>query len=1019
MNSPSRPLPARIVVRLTFALVVLISLSKPAFAQSTGTIEGRVFNPATGEYVRNAEVRVQGIDRPFYTDNEGAFRVDPVRPGATSVSIRYVGYQPVTEAFEVVAGGTTRREINIVGVDAGTTQPDGTITLQKFVVSSDREGNAKAIMEQRRSMNIINSVASDAFGDIGESNVGEFLKNIPGIELEYVDSIMRAPRIRGMEPQYSAILVDGVRVAAADGQMAFGNTENGEGGESVRSPGMEAVSLNNIDSIEVSKTLSADMDADAPAGTINFKSKRAFDRKGRRIGWQARLALNSEEFTLDRTWGPKDSREYKASPSGQLEFSDVFLNQRLGLMLSVNKSRDYAENYSIDSTVNRTPTAADPRPAVITGIVFRDQGSFKGRSSVGATADFKATPALVLSLTADYNFYAVESFQRASNVATGARETVVGNDPMMSFETSNAGAAAARAMGMQTNFFNKDTTTLTLIPRLEYKRGNLLLEAKGSYSGARNIYHMHDEGIAGIVRTGALTNINFRAVRTDPTRQDWTITQLSGPSWTDLANFPLATVSETARLIKEKRYTGQADARYDTKLPWLSWLKSGVKWTEMNRKHLANANPRKIYVGPGAGPAFMRTVTSPNPFDMGTTGALFRDASGSLAPPAMANNQALGGLLRDHPEFWVDEAVPAATYYNEQIRDKKYIGEEGRAAFVMGHTRIERLQVQAGLRWEQTEVSAREPDPLLRSELLAAGIPVDANGRATTIAGLDYQYLSRPFVTRTGEVDRFFPSASAKYMLGENLAAHVGYNQAISRPPVNQLAGVWTINEAAQTVTVPNPNLKPEFSDNYSARLSYYFEPVGNVAVGVFQNDITNLRETTEYAADEFGYGDDPVYGSYRFFTQANGDGARRFRGLEVEYGQHLSFLPGILRGLNISGSYVRNYASLRRPALVPHRLTGAVGFRYRSLTLRFSTTWMDDTPWLTSTDAFQPAKTSYDFSGGYQFSPRLGFFFAGRNLTDEPRRINQYVDATRTSSYLLRYSQIGAMWTFGLKGTF
>jgi hypothetical protein len=32
-------------------------------AQGNGTIAGRVFNPANGEYVRNAEVRLQGTAR--------------------------------------------------------------------------------------------------------------------------------------------------------------------------------------------------------------------------------------------------------------------------------------------------------------------------------------------------------------------------------------------------------------------------------------------------------------------------------------------------------------------------------------------------------------------------------------------------------------------------------------------------------------------------------------------------------------------------------------------------------------------------------------------------------------------------------------------------------------------------------------------------------------------------------------------------------------------------------------------
>src|SRR5688572_31551900 len=41
---------------------------------STGTIEGRVFNPSTGEYIRFAEVRVQGTPILEVTGPDGRYR---------------------------------------------------------------------------------------------------------------------------------------------------------------------------------------------------------------------------------------------------------------------------------------------------------------------------------------------------------------------------------------------------------------------------------------------------------------------------------------------------------------------------------------------------------------------------------------------------------------------------------------------------------------------------------------------------------------------------------------------------------------------------------------------------------------------------------------------------------------------------------------------------------------------------------------------------------------------------------
>ena len=58
----------------------------------------------------------------------------------------------------------------------------------------------------------------------------------------------------------------------------------------------------------------------------------------------------------------------------------------------------------------------------------------------------------------------------------------------------------------------------------------------------------------------------------------------------------------------------------------------------------------------------------------------------------------------------------------------------------------------------------------------------------------------------------------------------------------------------------------------------------------------------------------DPAdYVGYEVVTQRNITGSRRFRGLELEYRQGLSFLPGPFRGLDVFANYTRNYANVRR----------------------------------------------------------------------------------------------------------
>ena len=264
------------------ALLSLILTSATAVGQNakTGEIVGRVFNPATGEYVRNAEVRLAGGSQVVVTADDGSFRLTDVPAGQASIAVTYTGYLPVHETFTVGNGDTVVRDIRLTSNSRSAVVASTVVKLQEFVVSAARQGNAKAIMDQKNSMNITNTIASDVFGEVTEGNLGEFLKHLPGVDLELTQGETRSARLRGLDPMYNAVTIDGVALASTDANNS---------GTDARSFSFEQVSLGTIESVEVAKTISADVDGNAPAGSINLKSKRAFSREGRRIAFQANV----------------------------------------------------------------------------------------------------------------------------------------------------------------------------------------------------------------------------------------------------------------------------------------------------------------------------------------------------------------------------------------------------------------------------------------------------------------------------------------------------------------------------------------------------------------------------------------------------------------------------------------------------------------------------------------------------------------------------------------------------------
>lgn len=70
-------------------LLAAVGLHPAVFAQSaaTGRVVGRVFNPGTGEYVRNAEIRVQGTQNTVYSEEGGVYQLDNVPAGSATLEV--------------------------------------------------------------------------------------------------------------------------------------------------------------------------------------------------------------------------------------------------------------------------------------------------------------------------------------------------------------------------------------------------------------------------------------------------------------------------------------------------------------------------------------------------------------------------------------------------------------------------------------------------------------------------------------------------------------------------------------------------------------------------------------------------------------------------------------------------------------------------------------------------------------------------------------------------------------------
>jgi TonB-dependent starch-binding outer membrane protein SusC len=85
------------------ALALALAVS-PLFAQTTGTVRGRVTDAADGRALSDAQVTVTGTRVGTVSNANGEYTLTAVPPGPRSITVRRLGYEPVTRPVTVVAG---------------------------------------------------------------------------------------------------------------------------------------------------------------------------------------------------------------------------------------------------------------------------------------------------------------------------------------------------------------------------------------------------------------------------------------------------------------------------------------------------------------------------------------------------------------------------------------------------------------------------------------------------------------------------------------------------------------------------------------------------------------------------------------------------------------------------------------------------------------------------------------------------------------------------------------------------
>lgn len=192
---------------------------------------------------------------------------------------------------------------------------------------------------------------------------------------------------------------------------------------------------------------------------------------------------------------------------------------------------------------------------------------------------------------------------------------------------------------------------------------------------------------------------------------------------------------------------------------------------------------------------------------------------------------------------------------------------------------------------------------------LVAGVRFEA----THVATMSFNGLDAPdaAVNVPGGQDYLdvLPSVALRIGLKKDSALRLVYSRGISRPDpqdIAQVSSTLDTSQAPNLITLGNPNLKAEHSNNYDVLFEQYLNPVGMIQAGFFYKDLSDPIVNGQFAESPSLFASQGANSPYVLVSQIQNIGSAHVLGFEIGYTQRLRFLPGVLKGAGISANYSR-----------------------------------------------------------------------------------------------------------------
>jgi TonB-dependent receptor len=806
--------------RISLILLMVTALTATAtFGQGgKGALRGSVTD-ASGGSLLGAQVVVGPKNVTVVTDALGQFYVNDLEPGNYAVTITYVGFATYKKDV-TVAGGQT------VSLDAKLDVESA--NLEVLVTADRAAGEAEEINRERTADNVVQVLSADVIRSLPNANMADALGRLPSVSIERDEGEGKYVQIRGTEPRLTNTTIDGVNVASPE--------------SGVRQIKFDAIPADIVESVEINKTLQANMDGDGIGGSINLVTKTAGDRPT--------VALSGMGGYMPILGG---RQQYESTGTIGERFGH---DKRFGIL--VGGSYDWSGR-GIDDIEPVSDLATLPNGSTLLwkdSQDIREYRYYRSRWGIAGSTDYK--------LGEGSDVYMRLLYSNFKNYG----------DRWVYSLTDNSGANVFEPQGTpgaNTPSFN------TQDRRPDIGIGSMLIGGKHvlsttwyawDVSAGRSYLDNILPGTASFGSTLATSNCQFDPAATaNIFRPQWSpacFSEAYDPSTMALSDVQISH-GQSAQV--NFQVTGAMAKRYHIGSR-LATIEVGGKF---RNAHKYDDSYNIDYTPNGQ--------ILLNQFPNGLTNNNYYGGSYKLG--YNVDYQAVRDFLNGNAGQF-----SSVSSFGVDAADYGYI-ERVSAGYVMNTLDLtNRIRIVAGLRIEGTNLDVHNQT-------------FDDNTTPATVipgafSGSYVKYL--PSVSM-----RYALTSDTNLRLAYGRGLSRPDPQDIAQAETFATAG--SPGNIKNLVTLGNPNLKAETADNFDVLVEHYLNPFGIVSAGYFYKRLTSPIVTQISILQNFVPAPGIQPGTYTA-TQPINAGSAWISGFEAAYLQHFTFLPGALGGLGLSANY-------------------------------------------------------------------------------------------------------------------